>query len=34
MFFWKKYKKKFKTIDRQYVENWVIYKKSLNKSIE
>ena len=34
VFLWKKYKKKLKTIDRQYVENWIIYKKSSNKSIE
>ena len=32
--FWKKYKNKLKIIDRQYIENWAVYKKFLKKSIE
>ena len=31
---WKKYNKKLKITDRQYVENWITYKKSSNKFIE
>ena len=32
--FWKKYKNKLKIIDRQYIENWAVYKKFSKKSIE
>ena len=31
---WKKYKNKLKIIDRQYIENWAVYKKFSEKSIE